>query len=57
MEKKVPILDSNELLMYIEYLRLEMYNTALKFGFNHVKTIKTSTELDYFIYEYQKAFK
>jgi hypothetical protein len=48
------VLKSNELLLYIEFLRKELIQVGLTYGFNDEKTIYVSQELDYFIFEYQK---
>ena len=51
---ELSVLNSNELLSYIEFLRKDLINTGLIFGFHDERTIKASQELDYFIYEYQR---
>jgi len=48
------VLNPNELLSYIEFLRKDLINKGLNFGFNDDRTIQASQELDYFIFEYQR---
>lgn len=48
------ILTPDELLEYIEYLRKDLINLGIIYGFNNIKTIQASQELDFFIFEYQK---
>ncbi|SEN76677.1 Spo0E like sporulation regulatory protein [Mesobacillus persicus] len=55
METTLPsVLNPNELLSYIEFLRKDLINKGLHFGFNDERTIQASQELDYFIFEYQR---
>ncbi|MGM0903083.1 MAG: Spo0E family sporulation regulatory protein-aspartic acid phosphatase [Bacillota bacterium] len=51
---EISVLSTNELLSYIEFLRKDLINKGLNFGFNDERTIQASQELDYFLYEYQK---
>lgn len=48
------ILNPNELLAYIDYLRKDLIIIGLTYGLLNVRTIKASQELDYFIFQYQK---
>ncbi|WP_404332176.1 Spo0E family sporulation regulatory protein-aspartic acid phosphatase [Mesobacillus maritimus] len=48
------VLNCRELLRYIEFLRKQMINMGLTYGFQDNRTIQASQELDYFIYEYQR---
>jgi len=48
------VLNPNELLGYIEFLRRDLINTGLSFGFNDERTVRASQELDFFINEYQR---
>lgn len=48
------VLTEHELLGYIEFLRSDLIDIGLTYGFNNHRTIKASQELDYFIFEYQK---
>ncbi|WP_404332281.1 Spo0E family sporulation regulatory protein-aspartic acid phosphatase [Mesobacillus maritimus] len=55
METTLPsVLNPNELLSYIEFLRKDLINKGLNFGFNDERTIQASQELDYFIFEFQR---
>jgi hypothetical protein len=53
--KTAVVLDQSQLLAYIEFLRNELIKIGLANGLNDEKTLNASKELDYFIYEYQKA--
>lgn len=48
------VLNPDELLAYIEYLRKDLINIGLTYGLNNHRTIEASQELDYFIFQYQK---
>ena len=48
------VLKPRELLSYIEFLRKQLIKTGLTYGFNDYRTMQTSQELDFYIYEYQK---
>ncbi|MGM0900542.1 MAG: Spo0E family sporulation regulatory protein-aspartic acid phosphatase [Bacillota bacterium] len=48
------VLNRRELLRYIEFLRKQLINRGLTYGFQDNRTIQASQELDYFIYEYQR---
>ncbi|MCM3586679.1 aspartyl-phosphate phosphatase Spo0E family protein [Mesobacillus maritimus] len=48
------VLTPTELLGYIEFLRQDLINKGLTYGFNSDRTLQASRELDYFIFEYQK---
>jgi hypothetical protein len=49
------LFDREQLLAYIEFLRIELIKIGLKHGLSSDKTLNASQELDYFIYEYQKV--
>ncbi|MDP4103585.1 MAG: aspartyl-phosphate phosphatase Spo0E family protein [Bacillota bacterium] len=48
------VLNPNELLAYIDYLRNDLIIIGLTYGLLNDRTIKASQELDYFIFQYQK---
>lgn len=51
--ERASIFSPFELKIYIEFLRIDLIDKGMKFGFGNETTILASQELDFFIYQYQ----